>query len=221
MHIDFTFRTLQLSDWATILFLLSFGAIIVNKSMFSTRFAEFSRLIFSDKYLKIYKDSSNISSPFTISMFFVQLVSFSFFIFLILHTFTQTNKSDGVLFFQIFAYLSIFILSKYLIEKVIAVVFNLENFVEQFNLQKVGYRAFIGFILFPVVVILYYNSVNSVLIYYTLISILLFFNILTYFNILKSHQSLLLNKIFYFILYLCAFEIAPYYFIYYWITKHY
>ncbi|MCD8518719.1 MAG: DUF4271 domain-containing protein, partial [Flavobacterium sp.] len=34
------------------------------------------------------------------------------------------------------------------------------------------------------------------------------------------YQNLLLRKIFYFILYLCTLEIAPYYFIYNWFTKN-
>ena len=36
---------------------------------------------------------------------------------------------------------------------------------------------------------------------------------------LKLYQNLLLRKIFYFILYLCTLEIAPYYFIYNWFKK--
>ncbi|RZJ46716.1 MAG: DUF4271 domain-containing protein, partial [Flavobacterium sp.] len=35
----------------------------------------------------------------------------------------------------------------------------------------------------------------------------------------KTYQNAIIGKLFYFILYLCALEIAPYYFMYYWITK--
>jgi hypothetical protein len=44
-------------------------------------------------------------------------------------------------------------------------------------------------------------------------------NLLTYLVSLKNYQNLFLGKLFYFILYLCALEIAPYYFMYYWFTK--
>ena len=37
---------------------------------------------------------------------------------------------------------------------------------------------------------------------------------------IKLYQNLLIRKIFYFILYLCTLEIAPYYFIYNWFTKN-
>jgi hypothetical protein len=39
------------------------------------------------------------------------------------------------------------------------------------------------------------------------------------FDFNKNYQNIIFGKLFYFILYLCAFEIAPYYFMYYWFTK--
>ena len=36
---------------------------------------------------------------------------------------------------------------------------------------------------------------------------------------IKNYQNIIFSKLFYFILYLCALEIAPYYFMYYWFTK--
>jgi hypothetical protein len=44
-------------------------------------------------------------------------------------------KTDWILFIQIFYFL-VFVLSKFLIEKIIGTAFNIEEFVEQFNLQK-------------------------------------------------------------------------------------
>ncbi len=220
MEINLTQRLLQYSDWATVLFVICFAVIAVNKSVFSIRFFEFLKLGVSNKYLKIYKDSTNLLNSFTVSMFFVQLTSFSFLILLILQQFKHEQQTNGLLYLQIFTYLTVFILSKYLIEKIIAIVFDIEEFIAQFNLKKVNYRAYFGLILLPIVMLLYYNAVNFKIIYYVLIATLLFFNCLSYFLIVKTNQQLVSRKIFYFILYLCTFEIAPYYFIYYWITKN-
>jgi hypothetical protein len=51
-------------------------------------------------------------------------------------------KTDLILI-QIITFLIFFVLSKYLIEKIIATAFHIEEFVEQFNLQKVTYRTYI------------------------------------------------------------------------------
>jgi hypothetical protein len=213
-------RIIESKDWATILFMVCLAIIAVNKTISSVRFNEFVRLAYSDKYTKIYRDSSNLMSGFTISMFVLQLISFSFFTLLVLNQFNKTEKTDLIVYIQILTFLSVFILSKYLIEKIIATAFKIEEFNEQFNLLKVNYRAYFGFILLPVNIILYYNSLNSNWFFWTLLITLISINIITYLVVLKLYQNLLLRKIFYFILYLCTLEIAPYYFIYNWFTKN-
>jgi hypothetical protein len=213
-------RILESKDWATILFVVCLTIIAINKTISSVRFNEFTRLAYSDKYTKIYKDSSNLMSGFTISMFVLQLISFSFFILLLLMQFEKVEKMDLIIYIQIFTFLSVFILSKFLIEKIIATAFKIEEFNEQFNLLKVNYRAYFGFILLPINIILFYNTINSDWFFKILLIILITINITTYFVALKLYQNLLFRKIFYFILYLCTLEIAPYYFIYNWFTKN-
>lgn len=215
----FELRNIHSKDWATVLFVLSFVLIAATRGVFETRFADFSKLIYSDKYIKIYRDNGNLMNWFTIALFVVQVISFAFFIQILLSYFGFSEKTDWLKYIQIVTLLSIFILSKYLIEKIIATSFNVEEFNEQFNLQKVSYRTYIGLCILPLNVILFYNDTPIDFLIYFLIAAILLINILTYFISLKIYQNLILGKLFYFILYLCALEIAPYYFMYYWFTK--
>jgi hypothetical protein len=212
-------RITENKDWATFLFLLSFIIIAFSKSVSENRFNDFINLIFSDKYIKVYRDSSHLKSGFTISLFLVQVISLAFFIQLSLHIFGYASKTDWILYIQITTFLIFFILSKFLIEKIIATSFNIEEFVEQFNLQKVTYRTYIGLFLLPIDIVLFYYDNFSRSIPVIMIGVVLVINVLTYFISIKNYQNLIFSKLFYFILYLCAFEIAPYYFIYYWFTK--
>ena len=220
MEINYQERILSHTDWATLLFVISIFIIALNRSVFQIRFIEFMRLGVSDKYTKIYKDSSNMNSGFTMSMFLVQLISFSFFILLTLSHYKYSTKENFIVFIQIITFLGVFILSKYLIEKIIATTFKIEEFVDQFNLLKVSYRTYFGVLLLPISIILYYNSFNENWIYLSLLLILIAINVITYFITLKLYQNVILGKIFYFILYLCTLEIAPYYFMYKWIIKN-
>ncbi|MES2747568.1 MAG: DUF4271 domain-containing protein [Bacteroidota bacterium] len=213
-------RIIENKDWATIVFVASFALIVMAKSIFETRFHDFIRLIVSSKYLKIYKESSHLMSGFNVILFAVNLVSLSFFIQIVFAHFGYGSKTDWVLFVQIFTLLTVFILSKFLIEKIIAETFNIEELIEQFNLQKVSYRTYVGLLLLPVTFLLFYSNYSSNSLYLAIIAILLALNAITYLLSLKIYQNLLLPKLFYFILYLCALEIAPYYFIYYLITKN-
>ena len=212
-------RIIGIQDWATTVFVALFTIVAVVKSVFETRFQDFMKLIVSDKYTKIYRDASYLMSGFTIFLFVVQLISISLFIQLTLHHFYHFSKTDGILFIQICTFLSVFVLSKFLIEKIIATSFAIEEFADQFNLQKVTYRTYVGVLLLPINAILFYNTNTSDLLFYVIIITILTTNMLTYIVSLKNYQNLLFGKLFYFILYLCALEIAPYYFIYYWFTK--
>jgi hypothetical protein len=212
-------RIIENKDWATVLFVLSLLLIALTKSVFENRFNDFSKLIYSDKYIKMYRDSSHLMSGFTIALFVVQIISFSFFLQLFLSYYGRASKSDWMLFIQLFTFITYFILAKFLIEKIIATAFKIEEFMEQFNLKKVTYRTYIGLIILPIDLILYYFDIFSKNIFLPIFTIALIINIFTYLITIKNYQSLIMGKLFYFILYLCALEIAPYYFMYYWFTK--
>ena len=213
-------RILEQRDWATYLFIFSFVLIAITKTAFETRFSEFLRILVTDKYIKVYKDTSHLMSGFTILLFIVQIISFSFFIQLVLNFFGYVSKTDWIIFIRIFTFFGIFVLSKFLIEKIVATIFNIEEFAEQFNLQKVSYRTFIGLILLPINIYLFYNNTPANILIYITIAVILIINLFSYLVSLKIYQNLLIGKLFYFILYLCALEIAPYYFMYYLITKN-
>ena len=219
MDLVYSERIASGKDWATILFVVCFALIALNRTVFETRFSEFIKLGVSDKYTKIYKDSGNMLSWFTISFFFIQVISFTFLLQFILSYFGLAEKNNWISFIQIFTLIGAFILSKYLVEKIIATSFNIEEFNEQFNLHKVNYRTYIGLLLLPVNIFLFYNDVQHPVVIYVIIVLIIAATIISYLVSLRIYQNLILTKLFYFILYLCALEIAPYYFMYYWFTN--
>ena len=212
-------RSIENKDWATALFIISFAVIAITKSIYENRFFDYSKLIVSDKYNKIYKESSQLLSWFNIALMFVLFISMSFFIQLILDHLGLASKYDWVLFIQLFTICSIFILGKFIVEKIIGVAFDFEELIEHYNLQKVNYRTYISVCLLPINMLLYYTDNLSITVIYILIAVVLVANILSYLNSLKIYQKFIIGKLFYFILYLCTLEIAPYYFVYYWFTK--
>ncbi|WP_338375763.1 DUF4271 domain-containing protein [uncultured Flavobacterium sp.] len=212
-------RIIENKDWATFLFVLCFVVIAIVKSLSEVQFSEFLRLPFSKKYTSTYKDTSNLYSAFTISLFFVQLISFSFLIQIVLSYFDFTTKSNWITFIQIFTTLFVAILIKFYIEKIVANIFDIEEFLEIFNLKKVTFRTYIGLIFLPIVILLYYNNFLSVGIISVFLAIIGIGMIYFYFLSILTYQKLILSRIFYFILYLCTLEIGPYYLLYHWFTK--
>jgi hypothetical protein len=212
-------RITDTSDWVTIIFIMAIGIIALTKSMYENRFEDFTKLIFSDKYTRIYRDSSHMMGTFTIPLFFVQIISFSFFIQILLSYFGYGSKTDWILFIQIFTFVIYFILSKFLIEKIIATAFKIEEVVEQFNSQKITYRTYVGLILLPIDILLYYYDTTLKNIPLYILYSIVVLNVFLYLFSIKNYRKEIFSKLFYFILYLCTLEIAPYYFMYYWFTK--
>ena len=211
-------RIIGAKDWATYLFVFCFAVIAISRTVFETRFAEFIKLGVSNKYTKIYKDSSNLLSWFTISFFVIQVISYAFLLQFVLGYF-KGLKINWLTFVQLVTIIAFFILAKYLVEKIIATAFSIEEFNEQFNLYKVNYRTYIGLLLLPVNVALFYNVAPTALLLYIILGIIIVATVVSYLISLRIYQKLILAKLFYFILYLCALEIAPYYFMYYWFTN--
>lgn len=204
------------NEWAAFLFVATLSVIVVTRTVFEARFADFTRLIVNDKYLKIYRDHTQISSWFNVLLFWVQLITFSFLLLVWLDHLGWMEKDNFKSFIQIFTLFSFFILSKYLIEKIIAATFEIEEKLDQFNLYKISYRAYSGLLMFPFAVVMYYNDTINIGFFYIFATLIAFAHLFTYLKTLKSFQSVIINNLFYFILYLCALEIGPYYFIYYW-----
>lgn len=212
-------RVLAAKDWVTLVFLLCLILITVVKTNFSGRFSDFLRLLVNDKYVKIYRDPSNLMNWFTIALFVVQLLSISYFVQLCLSFFGLASKYDYILFIRLFTLLSVFVLGKFLTEKIIGAAFNIDEIVDGFNLQKVNYRTYLGLLLLPVNIVLFYFDNFTDTVIYIVLGLFIAINVLTYFNSLKIYQNVLSRKVFYFILYLCALEIAPYFFIYSWFIR--
>ncbi len=218
-------RIFENKDWAIVLFLITFLLVAIAKTAFEKRFSEFLKLGVSSKYLKTYRDSSQLMTSFNIILFFVNIFSLAFFIQIV--TFYNTEfhvkdslKNDWIFFIRISTFLFIFILIKYLVEKIIAVLFDTEEIVELFNLQKITYRTYVGLLLLPISMFLYYSNYTSNLIIYCTTGFILAINALIYLIFLKNYQKIIISKLFYFILYLCTLEIAPYYFLFYLIKKN-
>lgn len=221
MELVYNERLASGKDWATLLFVACFAIIAINRNVFENRFSEFIKLAVSDKYTKIYKDSGNMLSWFTISFFLIQVISFTFLLQFLLsyNNGDPDKKTSWVFFIQLFTLIGVFILAKYLIEKIIATAFNIEEFNELFNLHKVNYRTYIGLLLLPVNIFLFYNNSQHAIVIYVIIGLIIAASITSYLVSLRIYQNLILGKLFYFILYLCTLEIAPYYFMYYWFNE--
>ncbi len=219
MDIHFTERITENTDWATIAFISSVALVVLVKTLFEKKFVDFTNIILSSKFFKTYRDSNSLMSWFNILLVLVHFISFSFFIHLSLSYFGVTEKFNWQHLLFVASGLASFILVKQILDKLISFTFEINEFHSFYNLQKISYKNFIGILFIPINIFLFYNSVQNEYIMHSLIGLFITLNALAFINILRANSKQIISQFFYFFLYLCALEIAPYLIVSYWFIK--
>lgn len=204
-----------LTDWITLVFVSCIIILTATKFLFPKRFLEFIYLPVTNKYFLVQGKDDLLSHGFNILLFIVQLFSISFFIYLILiEVGYQTRENPWLLYIQICAAYFVFIGFKLFLEKIIGYLFNLEEMVNKYLYQKLTYKNYIGIFILVCNILIIYTFGSSQTILLGILAIILGFNAFSLLLSFKNFRSKIMPHFLYFILYLCALEIAPYIILY-------
>jgi hypothetical protein len=198
------------NEWFTILIVLCICILAFAKLIYNKRFNDFIGVIGNSKYLKIYARDQKFIDQFDALLFINLIISFSIFAFITYSTLVSELTFDLSLFLKILVVVGVLILIKILLERLIGSLFDMDKIIDAYIFQKSNYRNFIGLILLPVNVILIFGIKPTTTIVYVILGLLLLMVLIGFITSFKTHQKLIIDNFFYFILYLCALEIGPY-----------
>lgn len=208
-------RTIISKDWITLLFLTSFCLLVLTRFAFRKQFSLFLVFLFSNKYENQFvSKQDDVVNWFSALLFLVQIISITIFTYLAITFFYPSLETAPFVFVKIITFTTFFIIIKYILEKIIAVILDLEQYVNTYNFYKLTIRNLFGILLIPINLLLVYYLDGKKIIFFSVIFTFLLYNLIGLFFLLKNYQKLIISKLFYFILYLCALEIAPYLVIY-------
>lgn len=203
-------KTIVSLDWMTITLFTSLAVFALGKYLFHKKFLNFIILPFNDKYILLHNKKGQFSHWFHLLLTLFQLVNLSFFIFLILHTFDLVPQDNTMTnYLIILGFLALFELVKFLIQMFTGFVFNNLSLVSSFVFSKISYLNYSSIIICIANILLIYIANDSKTIIYTALTLIFLINGIGLTKLLKNHQKTLLPYFLYFILYLCALEIAP------------
>ena len=186
----------------------------IAKLVSPKRFDDFILVIGNDKYLKIYSREQKFFDNFDALLFSNLILSVSVFCLIIFRFTEETSKIPINSMFKLSVGIAIFVLIKVLLERLIGSLFEIDKLTDLYLFQKITYKNYLGILLLPINALLLFTFQPTLNIIYGIIILLLSINVIGLISSLKSHQSLIKNNLFYFILYLCALEIAPYIILY-------
>lgn len=212
-------REVIYNEWFTVFIVLGLAAIALSKVLFSVRFNDFVAVLGNSKYLKIYSRDQKFVDGFESLLFFNLIISLSIFGFLSYSTLIEPIKFELLTFAKIVFGVTALVLIKVLLERLIGSLFEVDKLIDLYLFQKTSYLNFSGFVLLPINVLLLYSIHPSKWIIYVSIGLIIVINSVGLITSFKNHQKLILNNLFYFILYLCALEIGPYLILYKLIIK--
>jgi len=198
----------------TILLVISLIIVAIAKLVSPKRFDDFILVLGNDKYLKIYSKDQKFFDKFDALLFVNLILSVSVFCFIIYKQVTPTRSISNNIMFKLTLSIGFFILIKVLIERLIGSLFEIDKLINQYIFQKISFKNYLGLLLLPVNALLLYSFQPTLPLIYGIIGFILILNIIGLVSSFKTHQSLIKNNFFYFILYLCALEIAPYIILY-------
>ncbi|PKD20673.1 hypothetical protein APR41_13445 [Salegentibacter salinarum] len=206
-------------DWITLTLMGAFLLLATVRTAYPQRFEDFLSLLSSNKFMMFRGKKNKAFHPFNILLFFVHLISFSLLFYLFFSFFWKdTTLNPAFVFIRIATAYGSFVLLKFGLEKIVGNVFDLDPQIDSYLYQKISYRNFIGLILLIPSLIFVYTFTPTAFALYTLLGILVLSNFFSLLLIYRENQTLITGNWFYFILYLCALEIAPYIILYKLIT---
>ncbi|HET8885366.1 MAG TPA: DUF4271 domain-containing protein [Salinimicrobium sp.] len=213
-------RTVLDTDWITLILLFSITILAVAKKFYPGRFHEFIILFATNKYLMLKGKDPNVFHPFNLLFFGINIISVSLFIFLIFSGFIAHKEEPVVFFLQIATAYAALVLVKFFVEKIIADIFTINDVIDPYVFHKLTYRNFLAFILLPLNIAFVYAFQPSLTTLVWVLGFILILNILVLISFYSKIRRQIFSRWFYFIVYLCALEIAPYFILYKWFTMY-
>lgn len=192
--------------WVSILLILCFFVIVGLKMYRAEKLRAYARSFFYKGFLEIEADERD--SPFSLFHVFFTLFACTM-ISLVLYFLLQKNQ--GIISIGLRDYLSVaslvfsYFIIRLILEYGLILLFNLKEMLYFFYISKRGYFYAISLWLGLLILIYVYGFQNYQLLFYGTVFLFAFRFLL----ILINNKKLIISKLFYFILYLCAFEIAP------------
>lgn len=194
------------NSWVTLLLLLLFLSIVLLKVIDAKRLKESFFAIFNFTLIKSDDiEGKRFYDPFQIIIFIFSVATISL---LVLHLkLYKVPENIGSLdsFLSLFTGLLFYFLIKRIFENALSSLFLIRNSLENFMLSKTNYLYSISFLIYIVMILSEYVKINQVYVF----CFAAFLFIIRFVFVLSINKKLIFNKLFYFILYICAFEIAP------------
>jgi hypothetical protein len=213
--LDTTFRQLISQDWITALLLVCLILVTLARTRHTHRFTDLLRIFQTETFFSGTKKEISYWHPLHLLLTLLQVLSIPLFIY-ILYCYYQgwPVASKPFVYIQILVAYIVFFGVKNGLEYSVIWILNLRPHLSIYTFKKFTYRNVFGILLFVLSTFLVYTSSNNTIMIYLAVGIFGLLFLISLINFMASYRSQIIVYPFYFILYFCALELAPYYLVF-------
>lgn len=194
------------NSWLTLLFIFLLALLVVIKMINQPKLYEYSRAYFLKGFvIKKIEERKSFFSTFNLLMYVFSILVFSIFLLFLINFVQPSFLLKLINYLKVAGVIAIYFSLFLIVDFVLVRVFEIKNEAANFIASKVGYFYNAALVLFPFLIINTFSFSSIYIIFGVFIMLFLISSVLIFTN----NKNLILSKLFYFILYLCALEIAP------------
>lgn len=201
-------------EWFTIFMLIGLFSIAAAKYINTLRFNDFLYVVSNSKYLKIYTKDQKFIDLFDSFLFVNLTISLSIFSYFVYSRLISPLDFELITFLKLLFSVSAILIIKTLIERLIGSLFAIDSLIDNYLFQKTTFKNYSGMVFLIANLFLLYTNLSASIVFTSAVSIVGLINLIGFLTSFKNHQKLINPNFFYFLLYLCALEIAPYVLLY-------
>ncbi|SHJ48421.1 protein of unknown function [Arenibacter nanhaiticus] len=203
-------RTPYSIDWITAVIFTSIVFMILAKSSFYSRFMNFIILPFNNKYIFLYSKKDKIFSGFNLFFSLFQILNSALLIYFAYHIYYDPFGAHE---FKVYGFilmaLLLFLTSKIFLQIANGFIFNSKSIISEIIFKKLTYLNYSSLLMLMANLLLNFVYKQSKTILIISFILILLIHIMGWITALRNHQKFIASNFVYFILYLCALEIAP------------
>ncbi|MBQ0769941.1 MAG: DUF4271 domain-containing protein [Bizionia sp.] len=211
-------RELVSNEIFTVLLVLSLLLIAIARIAYPKHFHDFAFILVNYKYSNAYIKQQKFINGFESLLFGNLIIQLTVLSLVFYNIWESVDLSTLDMYYKIGFGLTLFVLIKTLVERLVSSVLNIDFIVNEYLFLKINFKNFAGLLLIPLNFILVFSLDPHVNHLYIIASILFVVHIIGLSYFFKTHLMTIKNNLFYFILYLCTLEISPYVVLYKLIT---
>ena len=194
-------------NWITIIFVSAMLLLFALKLKDQKQLSGYTKAFFMKGFVeKKAEEKLDFFSLFNFLIFIFSTTIVSLTLLIVIAELSSQYLISFSSFKKIFGLVFVYFLIFIGIDLLVSSIFQIKNELKCFVAAKIAYLYNVALWTFPLLIITIYGFNNAYILTITSIALLLLSIMLVFIN----NKKLIVNKLFYFILYICALEIAPF-----------